>query len=67
MVRTRGSVFDCGRDVLRVESENSIALERSHQGIGNMLINGAAPQSEGIVKARDRLGGLLTYYHREAA
>jgi transposase InsO family protein len=41
--------------------------ERSHQGIGNMLINGAAPQSEGIVKARDRLGGLLTYYHREAA
>jgi len=41
--------------------------ERSHQGIGNMLINGAAPQSAGIVKARDRLGGLLKYYHREAA
>ena len=41
--------------------------ERSHQGIGNMLINGAAPQSAGIVKARDRLGGLLKYDHREAA
>jgi transposase InsO family protein len=41
--------------------------ERSHQGIGNMLINGAAPQSAGIVKARDRLGGLFKYDHREAA
>ncbi len=41
--------------------------ERSHQGIGNVLINGVAPQSEGTVKARDRLGGLLKYYHREAA
>jgi putative transposase len=41
--------------------------ERSHQGIGNVLINAVAPQSEGIVKARDRLGGLLKYYHREAA
>jgi hypothetical protein len=41
--------------------------ERSHQGIGNVLINGAASQSEGVVKTRERLGGLLKYYHREAA
>ena len=41
--------------------------ERSHQGIGNALVNGAAPQSQGIVETRERLGGLLNYYHRRAA
>ncbi len=41
--------------------------ERSHQGIRNVLISGAAPQSEGIVEARERLGGLLKYDHRRAA
>ena len=41
--------------------------ERSHQGIGNEIVSGAAPQSEGIIEARERLGGLLKYYHRRAA
>ena len=41
--------------------------ERSHQGIGNEIVSGAAPQSDGIVKARDRLGGLFKYYDRETA
>ena len=41
--------------------------ERSHQGIGNALISAAEPQSEGIVEARERLGGLLKYYYRRAA
>ena len=41
--------------------------ERSHQGIGNVFIREAAPQSEGIVGARERLGGLLKYYYRRAA
>jgi transposase InsO family protein len=41
--------------------------ERSHQGIGNVLLSGAEPQIEGIVEARERLGGLLKYYHRRAA
>jgi transposase InsO family protein len=41
--------------------------ERSHQGIGNVLISGAAHQSEGSIKVRERLGGLLKYYHRRAA
>jgi putative transposase len=36
--------------------------ERSHQGIGNVLISGAAPQSGGTVETRERLGGLLKYY-----
>jgi transposase InsO family protein len=40
--------------------------ERTHQGIGNVLISGTMPQSEGIIEARERLGGLLKYYHRRA-
>jgi transposase InsO family protein len=41
--------------------------ERPHQGIGNSLINGAAPQTQGIVEVQERLGGLLKYYYRQAA
>jgi transposase InsO family protein len=41
--------------------------ERSHQGIGNEIVSGAAPQSEGIVEIRERLGGLLKYYYRRTA
>jgi transposase InsO family protein len=41
--------------------------ERSHQGIGNEIVSGAVPQSEGIVETRERLGGLLKYYYRQAA
>ena len=41
--------------------------ERSHQGIGNRLVNGAQPQRLGRVTARHRLGGMLSYYHRRAA
>ena len=43
--------------------------ERNHQGLDNQLI---APEPEvggqtGQVMRRERLGGLLSYYHREAA
>ena len=44
--------------------------ERNHQGKGNILLfPKAAPSSsrEQTVQCRDRLGGLLRYYHREAA
>jgi transposase InsO family protein len=41
--------------------------ERSHQGIGNRLVSGAVPQSEGSIEVRRRLGGMLSYYHRRAA
>ncbi len=41
--------------------------ERSHQGIGNKMISGAKAQGEGVVETRERLGGLLKYYHRRAA
>ena len=42
--------------------------ERNHQGLGNAMINGTAvANSDGEAVCRERLGGLLRYYHREAA
>jgi transposase InsO family protein len=45
--------------------------ERNHQGKGNQLLfpRAAIPVSshQGIVQCQPRLGGLLKYYHREAA
>ena len=43
--------------------------ERNHQGLDNVLLQGTpAPANEnGRVQRRERLGGLLNYYHRNAA
>src|SRR5450432_3863847 len=43
--------------------------ERNHQGLDNVLLKGAPmPANEnGRVLRRERLGGLLNYYHRDAA
>src|SRR3989475_392906 len=43
--------------------------ERNHQGLDNRLIapEGAVGCQTGHVVRRERLGGLLSYYHREAA
>ena len=44
--------------------------ERNHQGKENLLLFPASdqlPQSECKVRSRERLGGLLRFYHREAA
>ena len=43
--------------------------ERNHQGLGNRLIETGEEVSRtiGEVQCRDRLGGLLRYYYREAA
>ena len=41
--------------------------ERNHQGLGNELITPAAAVAGATrVRRRDRLGGLLRYYHRAA-
>jgi hypothetical protein len=41
--------------------------ERNHQGLGNALITPPAAVAGGTqVRCRDRLGGLLRYYHRAA-
>ncbi len=43
--------------------------ERSHQGLDNQLLSRAPPSSSPSagVQRRERIGGLLNYYHREAA
>jgi transposase InsO family protein len=42
--------------------------ERNHQGIGNRLLQPLSTIRElhGAIKRRERLGGMLSYYHREA-
>ena len=41
--------------------------ERNHQGLGNVLITPETRPLRGThVRCRDRLGGLLRYYHRAA-
>jgi putative transposase len=45
-------------------------MERNHQGLGNRLIEPVVANSnagKGRIHRRQRVGGLLNYYHREAA
>jgi hypothetical protein len=61
-----------GEDSLRRAVREYVAhdhAERNHQGLGNAII---APlcrptKTTGRVSCRERLGGMLRYYHREAA
>jgi transposase InsO family protein len=43
--------------------------ERNHQGLGNQLIESLCKDTltQGPVQRRERLGGMLSYYYREAA
>jgi putative transposase len=43
-------------------------VERNHQGLGNQLIEpgDSVDSADGTVDCRERLGGLLKYYHRAA-
>jgi putative transposase len=43
--------------------------ERNHQGVGNKILEPGAEigRVRGPIKCRERLGGLLRYYYREAA
>ena len=56
---------------LRRAAESYVAHyhgERNHQGLGNRLIEGTSVANEdGEVLCNERLGGLLKFYHREAA
>ena len=42
--------------------------ERNHQGLGNAVIDMMEPDmgEAGRIVRRERLGGLLSFYHREA-
>ncbi len=44
-------------------------LERNHQGLGNELIEKLTgrPNMDAPIECRERLGGILKYYHRRAA
>jgi transposase InsO family protein len=43
-------------------------LERNHQGRGNrLLVVPPTARSDGPIRRRERLGGVLNFYHREAA
>jgi putative transposase len=57
---------------LLAEFEQHYNRERYHQGLGGKLVianvnarndNGG----DGVIKTRSRLGGILNFYHREAA
>ena len=43
--------------------------ERNHQGLGGQIIDPpkGIESSEGKVRRRERLGGMLNYYYRDAA
>jgi putative transposase len=43
--------------------------ERNHPGLGNLLIDRGEEvgRRDGGIRCRERLGGLLRYYHRDAA
>jgi transposase InsO family protein len=61
-----------GEDSLRRAVREYLAhyhRERNHQGLENRLIKPAAAvgETDGVVQCRERLGGLLRYYHRRAA
>ena len=40
--------------------------EGNHQGLGNSLISPVPRASNGRIRCRDRLGGLLRYYYQAA-
>jgi hypothetical protein len=61
-----------GEESLRKAIQNFLLhyhAERNHQGRGNKLLFPRAAEfpERGIVRCQERLGGLLKYYHREAA
>jgi transposase InsO family protein len=43
--------------------------ERNHQGVGNRLLEPCATggSTDGPIQCRERIGGILNFYHREAA
>lgn len=51
------------------EFETHYHQERPHQGVGNVLLfpNKPTQTSGPPIRRRERLGGLLSFYHREAA
>ena len=64
--------MDSGRFLLRQYGYFVVGLyhtERNHQGLGNRLIVPIQSVAEktGPIRRRQRLGGMLNYYYRDAA
>ena len=60
-----------GEQSLRTAIYNFVAhyhTERNHQGLSNRLISREPGHGSkvGVIQRRQRLGGLLNYYHRAA-
>jgi hypothetical protein len=51
------------------EYETHYLRERNHQGMANQLLepSNVVAFSKDPIQRRERLGGLLSYYHRDAA
>ena len=67
-----GKMIVVGQASLRRATREYVAHyhgERNHQGLGNALIRGKLLEGvcEAIVHRRQRLGGMLNYYHRAGA
>ena len=65
-------IVPLGEKHLRVAISEFVShyhAERHHQGLESRLIepDDTAGKTEGEVACRERLGGLLNYYYREAA
>jgi putative transposase len=61
-----------GEDMLRSTIKEFLMHyheERNHQGLNNQLLTTTSPNVDcvGTVRKRERVGGLLNYYYREAA
>jgi hypothetical protein len=61
-----------GEDMLRNTVRQFVAdyhQERNHQGLDNHLLmpTKTISATAGVVRKRERVGGLLNYYYREAA
>ena len=56
------------RDAVREYLEH-YHTERNHQGLENRIIDPGEEvgRCEGKIQCRERLGGMLRYYHRDAA
>jgi hypothetical protein len=67
-----GILIFFGEDSLRNAVREFVAhyhLERNHQGLKNCLIIATEKTiaTNGTVRKRERLGGMLNFYYREAA
>ena len=65
-------IVPLGKNHLRTTVRAYVAhyhLERNHQGLDNSLVSQVpdSPGNEGSIQCRERLGGILRYYYREAA